>query len=51
MKVTAEHLQEQRDYYALIDEARKLGVPTSLDDPRTPKTVAATVAAIRAVRS
>lgn len=32
---------EARAYYALCDKARKLGIPTSLDDPRTPKTVAA----------
>jgi len=32
---------EARAYYALCDKAHALGVPTSLDDPRSPKTVAA----------
>lgn len=32
-------LNEQRDYYALCDKARSLGIPTSLDDPNSPKTV------------
>jgi len=31
--------QEARDYYRLCDEARALGIPTSLDDPRSPTTV------------
>jgi hypothetical protein len=31
--------QEQREYLRLVDEARALGIPTSLDDPRSPKTV------------
>lgn len=33
-------------YYTLCDEAAALGIPTSLDDPRSPKTVAALVAAV-----
>jgi hypothetical protein len=31
--------EETRAYYRLCDEARALGVPVSLDDPRSPKTV------------
>lgn len=34
-------LQEVRDYYALCTKAARLGIPVSLDDPRTPKTVEA----------
>lgn len=34
-------IREQREYAALCDTARKLGIPVSLDDPRSPKTVAA----------
>lgn len=30
---------KQKAYYRLCDEARELGIPTSLDDPRSPKTV------------
>jgi hypothetical protein len=47
MKITAKHLNEQRAYMALCDRARELGIPTSLDDPRSPKTVAALKAAVR----
>lgn len=39
--VTISHIREQREYAALCDKARALGIPTSLDDPRSPKTVAA----------
>ena len=39
MKVTAAQREEQAAYYRLCDEARELGIPTSLDDPRSPKTV------------
>lgn len=39
-------LNEARAYYHLCDEARALGIPTSLDDPRSPKTVAALSAAV-----
>lgn len=31
--------QDAREYYALCDEMRALGLPTSLDDPATPDTV------------
>lgn len=37
----SQRIQEARDYYALCDEARAAGIPTSLDDPRTPPTVQA----------
>lgn len=36
----AEQIAEQKAYYALCDKARALGIPTSLDDPRTTRTVA-----------
>lgn len=39
MKVTAELRRQQREYYALCDKARELGIPTSLDNPRSPRTV------------
>lgn len=32
--------KQARAYFRLCDEARALGVPTSLDDPRSPRTVA-----------
>jgi hypothetical protein len=44
-------LQEQRDYYALCDEADRLGIPTSLDDPRSPRTVARLRAAVDEIKS
>ena len=31
--------QEAVEYYQLVDRARALGIPTSLDDPMSPKTV------------
>lgn len=31
---------EARRYYALVAEARRLGIPVALDDPRSPQTVA-----------
>jgi hypothetical protein len=31
--------EEARAYYRLCDEACALGVPVSVDDPRSPKTV------------
>jgi hypothetical protein len=31
--------RDQINYHRLCDEARALGVPTSLDDPRTTRTV------------
>ncbi len=46
MKVTAALRDEQRAYYLLCDKARKQGIPTSLDDPRSPKTVQALRAAV-----
>lgn len=38
--VTEALRQEQRDYYRLCEEAERLGVPTSLDDPLAALTVA-----------
>jgi hypothetical protein len=46
VRVTSALRQEARDYYALCERARALGIPTSLDDPRSPKTIAALRAAI-----
>lgn len=34
------HADEIREYYALCAEAAALGVPTSLDDPASPTTIA-----------
>jgi hypothetical protein len=39
-----------RDYYRLCSEAERLGVPTSLDDPRSPRTVAGLRRAVEAAR-
>lgn len=39
---------EARAYYALCDRAAALGIPTSLDDPRTPQTVPALRATVAA---
>lgn len=38
-------------YYDLCDRASKLGIPVSLDDPRSPKTVPALLAAVRAAEN
>ena len=38
---TSQLIREARDYYRLCDEARALGIPVALDDPRSPQTVAA----------
>jgi len=35
----ADRIAEQQDYYALCERARALGIPTSLDDPRSPRTI------------
>ena len=50
VKVTTALRNEQAAYYRLCDEARALGIPTSLDDPRSPKTVDALRAAVEAAR-
>lgn len=45
-------LQEEAcAYYRLIDEAEAFGIPTSLDDPRSPKTVAGLRAAVTAAKA
>jgi hypothetical protein len=43
-------IAEARAYYSLCDQARRLGIPVSLDDPRSPKTVAALQQAVAAKR-
>jgi len=43
---TSQLRSEARAYYALCDKARRLGIPVSLDDPRSPRTVAALAAAV-----
>jgi hypothetical protein len=43
-------VREQRDYYNLCDEAARLGIVVSLDDPRSPKTVAALRDAVEKAR-
>jgi hypothetical protein len=37
VRVTPALVHEQEAYLELVDEARSLGVPTSLDDPRSPR--------------
>jgi hypothetical protein len=46
VKVTTAHLREQAAYLELVEQARALGVPTSLDDPRSPRTLDALRAAV-----
>ena len=41
-------VREQREYAALCDTARELGIPVSLDDPRAPNTVEALRQAVAA---
>jgi hypothetical protein len=45
-----DRIREAQSYYRLVSEAQALGVPTSLDDPRSPKTVAGLRAAVEATR-
>lgn len=45
-----ELVTEARDYYALVAEARTLGIPVDLANPASPKTVAALRAAVEAAR-
>lgn len=40
--------QQAGDYYRLCDRARDLGIPTSLDDPKSPTTVAGLKKAVKA---
>jgi hypothetical protein len=47
----AEIRAEAEEYYHLCEEARKLGIPTSLDDPRSPRTVEGLRRAVEAARS
>lgn len=51
VRVTEALRREARAFYALCDEARRLGVPTSVDDPRSPHTVAGLAAAVAVARS
>ena len=39
------------EYWNLCKQAMSLGIPTSLDDPRSPKTVAGLQAAVNARRA
>lgn len=39
--------REAKAYYALVAEARRRGIPTSLDDPRSPRSVRGLHAQIR----
>ncbi len=41
IRITPQLLAEARDYYRLCATAEALGIPTSLDDPGTPRTVQA----------
>jgi len=38
-KTMKHHHREARDYYNLCEQAAALGIPTSLDNPASPKTV------------
>ena len=47
METYAALTQAARDYYRLCEQAEARGIPTSLEDPRTPPTVAALRDAVR----
>lgn len=49
--MTPQQIQEAREYYDLCDEARALGVPTDLEDPESPRTVAGLEAAVAAKKA
>ena len=42
----SERIAEQRAYYALLNKAHTLGIPVSLDDPASPRTIAGIKTAI-----
>jgi len=46
-----EHRAAQVAYYRLCERAARLGIPVSLDDPRSPRTVAELEAQVRAKRA
>ena len=49
--MTTEQLrQKARAYYALVEEAERAGVPVSLEDPRSPRTVVGLRLAVELVR-
>lgn len=48
VKVTEQQRNEAREYYVLCDEARAFGIPTAVDDPASPATVAELRAAVEA---
>lgn len=39
VKITLKEIDEARAHYRLCEEAQALGIPTSVDDPRSPKSV------------
>ena len=47
MAITREVRQEALSYSLLMARAERCGVPTSLDDPRTPRTVAQMLRAVQ----
>ena len=46
----SELIREAQAYYRLCAEADSLGIPVSLDDPRTPQTVQALREAVEVAR-
>lgn len=48
---TLNHHDEIREYYRLCDEAKALNIPTSLDDPASPRTVEGLRAAVEAAKA
>jgi hypothetical protein len=50
VKITQRLLDEARAYYKLCDQARRQGVPVSLDDPASSSTVKALVEAVQATK-
>ena len=51
VKVTSALREEQEQHYRLVEECKRAGIPTSLDDPRSPRTVEGLRAALREARN
>jgi len=50
VKITKAHMDEQRSYHRLCAAAEACGIPTSLDDPRSPRTVLALTRAVQGAK-
>lgn len=50
MTTYKQHLNTARTYYKLMDEARALGIPVDLADPRSPRTIEAIRVAVETMK-